>query len=230
MKNISKKIREELLNLKDEKYKEFHKSLCKTSKHEIIGVRLPVVKKLAKKYMSENYQDFLSDEDIKYYEEFLIKGIMIGLSKEPIDNVFDYLDKFVPTIDNWAICDSTCASLKITKKNMNEMFEYLQKYVKSEREYEVRFVLVMYLDFYMDSEYITEIFKQIDKINREEYYIKMAIAWLISVAFVKQRNITLQFLKETNIDDWTYNKAIQKIIESYRVSDEDKIMLRSMKK
>lgn len=230
MNDITKNIREELLRKQDIKYRDFHKSLCTTSNLQIIGVRTPEIRKIAKRLISEDYEKFFYDEDIVYYEELLLKGFLIGSLKISIEKIFEYLRYFIPKIDNWAICDGTCASLKITSKNMDKMWNFLQEYIKSKKEYEVRFALVMYLDYFMDKKYVEKIFEQIESIKNEEYYVKMAVAWLISEAFVKESTLALDFMKKTNIDKWTYNKSIQKIVESYRVSEEDKILLKSMKK
>ena len=110
------------------------------------------------------------------------------------------------------------------------MWNFLQKYIKSDREYEIRFALVMYLDYFIDVKYLRKIFCQIEDIKNEEYYVRMAIAWFLAESFIKERNLTLDFLERAKIDGWTYNKALQKIVESYRVSEEDKEMARKMKK
>lgn len=228
--DINEKIRADLFKMQDIKFREFSKSLCTTSKYEMIGVRTPDVRKYAKSLLRENYMEFLNSDNIKYYEEELLKGILIGELKAPIDDVFKYLKDFVPTIDNWAVCDCLCASLKCTNKNMDEMWNFLQKYIKSDREYEIRFALVMYLDYFIDVKYLGEIFCQIEGITNKEYYVKMAIAWFLAESFIKERNLTLDFLERAKIDGWTYNKALQKIVESYRVSEGDKDMARKMKK
>ena len=160
----------------------------------------------------------------------MLKGLIIGMAKLSFDETCKYLKKFIPIIDNWAVCDITCSSLKITKKNISEMWEFLLPYTKSNNEYEIRFAIVMYLSYYIDEKHIKEIFKIIENIKNDGYYVKMAIAWFISIAYIKEKDITKQFLNTTNIDNWIYNKALQKIIESYRVDKNEKEILRSMKR
>lgn len=230
MKEITQKIQEKLFELQDKKYKEFHGTLCNTCKYEIIGVRVPNLRMLAKDIIKEDFRAFLEDEEIKYYEEAMLKGLIIGMAKLSFDETCKYLKKFIPIIDNWAVCDITCSSLKITKKYMDEMWNFLKKYIKSNKEYEIRFAVVMYLSYYINEKYLDEIFNLIEQVDNDEYYTKMAIAWFISIAYIKEKFMTLDFLKRTNMDDWIYNKALQKIIESYRVDDSDKNQIRKMKR
>lgn len=230
MENLVEKVRAEFFKLQDIKYRDFSKSLCTTSKYEMIGVRSPEIRKIAKMFPEEKIEEYIFGDDELYYEELLLKGFLTGRFNKSIDKTINCLDKFVPKIDNWGVCDGTCASLKITQKYGEEMWNYIQKFVKSKHEYEIRFAFVMYLDYYTKSEHVDEIFKQIESVTNDEYYVKMAIAWLLAECFVGSRAKTLKFLKNGKIDKWTYNKAIQKMIESYRVSDDDKKMLRNMKK
>ncbi len=230
MKEVTQKIQKRLFELQDEKYKEFHGTLCNTSKHEIIGVRVPNLRKLAKEILKGSFREFLDDKEINYYEEAMLKGLIIGLAKLSFDETCKYLKDFIPIIDNWAVCDITCSSLKITKKYMDDMWNFIFPYAKSNNEYEIRFAVVMYLSYYINSRYLQNIFRIIENINNNGYYTKMAIAWLISIAYIKEKDMTMKFLNNTNIDNWTYNKALQKIIESYRVNDEDKIVIRKLKR
>ena len=230
MNNINEVIRAKLLEMQDLKYKEFHSNLCNTCNYEMIGVRVPELRKFAKELVKENFKEFLKNTDIMYYEEVLLKGLIIGCAKLSFEATCNELEKFIPLIDNWAVCDITCSSLKITKKYMDEMWNFLKKYIKSHKEYEIRFAVVMYLSYYINPKYLDKIFAFFENINNDEYYTKMAIAWFISIAYIKEKNMTLEFLKTTNIDNWTYNKALQKIIESYRVKEFDKNRIRKMKK
>lgn len=230
MKEITQKIQKRLFELQDKRYKEFHGTLCNTCEYEIIGVRVPELRKLAKGIIKEDFRAFLDDKEINYYEEIMLKGLIIGLANLSFDETCKYLKDFIPIIDNWAVCDITCSSLKITKKYMDEMWEFLFPYVKSNNEYEIRFSIVMYLSYYINQKYLQEIFKIIENIKDDGYYTKMAIAWFISIAYIKEKDMTIKFLNNTNIDNWTYNKALQKIIESYRVSNEDKIVIRKLKR
>ena len=222
-------IRKKLLKLQDVKYKEFHSGLC-PNVDKIIGVRVPQLKELAKQIAKSNYKEFLDNSKDEYYEELALHGLVIGYAKMNIEETFQYLKEFVPKINSWGVCDVTCANLKITKKYRKEMWEFLETYIHSNKEYEIRFAVVMYLNYYLDDEYIDEILKRIDKVENKEYYVQMAIAWLISFAYIKQKDKTIKYLEKNSLDKFTQNKAIQKIRESYRVSKEEKENLLKYKK
>ena len=222
-------IREKLFKKQDIKYREFHSSLCPNI-DKIIGVRIPELRKMAKEIAMTDYQKFLKNTLSEYYEELVLQGLVIGYSKISIEETFEYLKIFVPKINSWAVCDTTCSNLKITKKHMREMWEFLEQYINSEKEYEIRFALVMYLNYYLTEEYIDLILEKIDKINNKEYYVQMAIAWLVSFAYIKQKEKTEKYLLKNNLDKFTHNKSIQKICESYRVNVEDKEKLKKYKK
>lgn len=230
MENVNLCIERNLFELQDKKYKEFHSTLCNTCKYEIIGVRVPALRKLAKEIIKKDFRNFLDNCEINFYEESMLKGIVIGISNMEFEETCKYLKKFIPVIDNWAVCDITCSCLKMTKKNMEKMWRFLYNYAKSNNEYEIRFSMVMYLNYYINKEYIKKIFEIVENITSEEYYVKMAVAWLISEAYIKEKEETVKFLNNTKIDNWTYNKSLQKIIESYRVSKEDKEAVRKMKR
>lgn len=225
----NKEIRERIFELADEKYKEFHSSLCPNT-DSIIGVRTPLLKNLAKEICKSDVEEYLKNANDTYYEEILLQGLVIGISKISFEDTCRYLTKFIPKIDNWAVCDMTVAALKITKKHQKEMLEFLQKYLKSNKEFEIRFAVVILLDYYIDKEYINYVLKVLNNIKHEGYYVKMAVAWAISIAYIKFPNETMKLLKDNKLDDFTYNKSLQKIIESYRVSKEDKLKIKAMKR
>lgn len=223
-------LREKLFELADNKYKEFHNSLCPNSDN-ILGVRVPTLRQLAKQISKENGIEFLNTYKPEYYEEKVIYGMAIGYTKMELDLRLKYLDEFVPIIDSWAVCDVACSTYKFTTKNLEEMWEYIQKYINSDKEFEVRFAAVMLMDYYINDEYIDKVLDIYNNINLDKYYVQMGVAWGISVAFVKYEEKTMEFLKSKNnkLDKFTYNKSLQKIIESYRVSNETKNVIRQMK-
>ena len=228
---MEQEIKEKLLELSDPKYKEFHGGLCPGTEN-IIGVRVPVLRKYAQELFKEkDWKQTIEEIDNEYYEEIMLQGMLIGQAKnEDINTILKYVEKYVPKIDNWAICDVFCAGLKITKKYKKEMWNFIKKYLKSDKEFEKRFAVVMILDYYIDEEYLEEDFKIFDDIKHEGYYVKMAVAWAISLCVIKYYEDTIEYLKKSKIDNWTYNKAIQKAIESYRISDSQKNFLRKLKK
>ncbi len=232
--NLKKQVKQYLLNLEDKKYLEFSKKLnMHNQDHKQIGVKIPLIRAYAKE-LSQKYElEFLIDNiDEEYYEELMLKGILIGTYKNlEFGELEKQINIFVPKIDDWGICDSFCNSLKITKKYKKEIWNLINnKYLKSKNEFEVRFGLVMILNYYIEDEYLEKIYKIINKVKLDKYYVKMANAWLISYCVIKYYDRTYKFLKEEcKIDKWTYNKGIQKSIESYRITKEEKDKLRKLK-
>lgn len=225
-----KDIQKEILELADEDYKKFHSSLCPNTDY-IMGVRVPVLRNFAKEmYKTKNWKKYLEFEPV-YYEEKVIQGMLIGFNtKEDLNAIQEYIKNFVPVIDSWAVCDTFVAGLKITKRYPKEMWKFIQKYLKSNKEFELRFGIVMLLDYYITEEYIDEVIEILDKIKHEGYYVKMAVAWAISVCYIKFSEKTYKYLLDDNLDEFTHNKAIQKARESYRVSKEDKEKLEKLRK
>ena len=157
--------------------------------------------------------------------------MLIGFIRNTdIKEVLSIIKNFVPKIDNWAVCDIFCSGLKIVNKNKETVWNFIQKYLKSKKEFELRFAIVMMLDYFICEKYIDRVLTILDNIKHEAYYVKMAVAWTISVAFVKFKDKTMKYLKKNNLDDWTYNKALQKICESLRVSKETKKIIKAMKR
>jgi len=260
MQNINSKIIKRLFEMQDLKYKEFHSKLCPGTENIIgvqvpklrkIAKDLATsngakelitsnstkdlatnnsVKKFATSNTSKEWQEFLDNTENKYYEETMIEGLLIGYLKIPLQEKIKYIEKFIPKIDNWAICDTFSSNLRVKSTEREELWTFLQKYVSSKNEFEVRFIVVMWLFHFMEDKYIDKIFAQLENLYNEKYYIKMAIAWLLSIGLIKQKEKTLKYLEKTKLDDFTYNKALQKAIESYRVSDVEKEMYRSMKR
>lgn len=227
-KNINDEIRIELFNLIDEKYKKFHSKLCPNIDN-ILGVRLPLLRKISKNLSRDNWNEYLENPYSEYYEEIMIEGLTIGYIKTDNESRFNYIKNFVPKINNWGICDSFCNNLKFTKKNMKEVWEFIRPYSLSSKEFDIRFAVVMMLNFYIVDDYIDEVLHILNNISHEGYYVKMAVAWAISFAYIHYPNKTLKFLENNNLDKFTYNKALQKIIESNRVSKRDKDLMRTMK-
>ena len=221
-------IREKIFSLADEKYKEFHSGLCPNT-NNIVGVRVPILRNYAKELVKEGFEKNYNKIQTEYYEEIMLKGMMIGLEKMDIDTKLTYIKEFIPYIDNWAVCDIFVAGLKIKEKE--KFYNFIQKYLENNKtEFEIRFGLVSLLDYFIDKEHIQQIFKITDKIKRDEYYIEMAIAWLISICYIKFPKETEEYLNNNKLSDFAYNKSIQKIIESTRVDEQVKNKLRKMKR
>lgn len=219
----------ELYSLQDLKYKEFHSKLIMSDK--LIGVRTPELKRIAKVIARSNYEEFFKENKHELYEENLVHGLILSYLKLNFDELKPLVDEFIPYIDNWAVCDTTVANLKVYKKNKTKdiVFNEIKNYIKNNNPWINRFGYVLLLEYFIEEKYMDEIFELCEN-YKDEYYVKMAIAWLISVCYIKFKGRTLTFLKKNKLDIWTHNKSIQKIIESNRVSDEDKTMLRGLKR
>ncbi len=225
------KLDARLQELADEKYKEFHGKLIPGVDTVFYGVRVPALRKLAKQIVKEDWRGFVElTKKSEVYEMNMLCGMVTALAKCDFNEKLEYVERFIPAINNWAVCDVVCGDMKDVKKNRERMYEFIQPYLRSDREYEVRFAVVILMQYFLTDEYIKDVLKIYDGIRHDGYYVKMAVAWGISLCFIKYRDITLAYMTSCNLDDFTYNKSIQKMIESFRVSDEDKQMLRGMKR
>ena len=156
--------------------------------------------------------------------------MVLGLLKTDFDEILGYLQLFVPRIDSWSICDVTCAGLKVFKKHQAAGRSFLDQYLASANEYELRFAIIMLMAYYHDDSYIDDTLQVLNSTRHEGYYVKMAVAWALQLCFVKQRDKTLILFQHNNLDDFTLNKALQKCRESFRVSAADKELLQSLKR
>lgn len=223
-------IEKELLNMQDKKYKEFQKGIC-PGVEEIIGIRIPMLRNYAKELLKKyDFKQLMESIPNNYYEEIMLQGMLIGQAKLDFNEIIKYVEDFIPKIDNWAVCDTFCTGLKITKKHKEEMWNFIQKYIKSDKEFYIRFGIVLILNYYIDEDYLYKNFKIFDSIKSDKYYVQMAVAWAISFCLIKFYDKTIEYLKNSKIDKFTYNKSIQKAIESYRITKEQKEFLRTLKK
>ena len=222
-----KEVKEYLINNRDSKYKDFSLELNLMHNKKSIGVRIPVIRELAKILSSKYDIDYLiKNIDEEYYEEILLKGFVIGNYKNlSYEDLIKYIDDHLTKISDWSMCDTFVTSLKITKKYQDRLWEYLSTKLDSKNEYEVRFSLVMILNYYINDNYKDRIYEIIKNIKREEYYIKMANAWLLSYMFIAYFDDTIKFINHNEIDKWVINKGITKAIESYRITSDKKNIL-----
>lgn len=221
-------IREQLELLAEEKYRSFSSKLT-PGKDNILGVRLPLLRKMAKEILKGNWRSYLKDATENSMEEVLLQGMVIGGCKTDIEEKLKLAEGFIPKIDCWPVCDSFCGGLKIAQTHKEQVWDFIQPYLLSDKEYFIRFGVVMLLH-YLTAEYAPLAFSHFDRIKHEGYYVKMAVAWVLSMYYVHVPELTLKYLKNNQLDDFTFQKALQKIVESLRVSNEEKDMIRSMKK
>jgi 3-methyladenine DNA glycosylase AlkD len=236
-------IQEQLFQLRDEKYGEFQRRLMPTVDPSIvIGVRTPALRKLSAQLYKEAQNNssvsgipwenmepagkFLLELPHRYYEENNLHGFLIERIGD-YDRAIAALDKFLPYVDNWATCDST--SPKIFAKHLPELYEKITVWIRSGSTYTVRFAIGMLMRHYLDQNFDPEFPELVAAIDSNEYYINMMRAWYFATAMAKQRETILPYFVQQRLDPWTHNKAIQKCIESYRISAGDKAMLRKLK-
>jgi 3-methyladenine DNA glycosylase AlkD len=222
-------IRRELENIADEKYRVFSSKLI-PNVDNVLGVRLPELRKIAKRLARDGYQEYLAITELIYFEEIMLQGMIIGYLNVEWEDKVKHIIGFIPKIDNWSVCDSFCTGLKFDKKNKNEVWKFLQPYLKSKKAYEIRFAVVMLLFHFIDEKYAKHAFTAFNRIKHDDYYVKMAVAWAVSIYYRDLPEISLPYLKNNKLDDWTHNKAIQKISESLAVDNETKNTIRSMKR
>lgn len=216
-----------LFSIRDIKYRNFHSSL--SVGNEVIGIRTPDIKRIAKEISKGNYEEFLSLVGNNYYEEITLYGFILCNIKD-FDISNKYLNEYKYRINNWASCDLFCSSYKIVKKNKDYYYNFINDNINSDNIWIRRLCFVLLLDYYIEDKYLENIFYLCDKYNTNDYYVNMAVAWLISICYIKYRDITLNYILNNNLDDFTFNKTISKIRDSYRVCMEDKVYLNSLKR
>ena len=229
-----KNILEELINMREESYKEFSKKLCPDTNKEILGIRVPALRKFAQKIIKDNtynWDEFVQNNNIKYFEEIMLQGLLVGYSNLEFEEKLKYMKLIIPRIDSWAMTDTIIPTLKVKEKDLEKYWKFILYYLYSDKEFEIRYAVISILDYFIVDKYIDEVIKKLDGISHEGYYVKMAVAWTLAEIGIKYNNKAMIFLKEhNNLDKFTYNKTLQKMIESYRVSKEQKDILRSMKR
>lgn len=222
---MKQEIREKLISLSENKYREFSSALVPNSDN-MLGVRLPKLRKLASEIAVTDGISCLDGDDI-YFEETMLRGMVIGALKIDTKKRLELISGFVPLINNWSVCDSFCASLKFIRKNKELMWDFIEPYCRSDKEFYKRFGAVIMLDYFVDEEYIEYTLKRLSEIKTTEYYSSMAVAWAVSVCYVKFPKETKAFLLSGVLDDDTYNRTIRKICDSYRVQKADKDFLKT---
>ena len=222
----------EIKNCADNSYKDFSAKLIPTiNKEAILGVRAPMAKKIAKKYAgTKEGESFLKALPHKYHDENMVHAYMLGYINDEIEKTLARILEFLPYVDNWAVCDSLCASLKLIKNSPDKCLDLVLEATRGEHLYTVRFGLVCLLDYYVFDKYMSVLYSVIKSVKSDEYYINMALSWLISVMLVKEYEKTLPLLDSGNLPLWVHNKAIQKACESYRISNTQKTYLKRLKR
>jgi len=224
-------INQKLNNYIDDKYKNFHKKICQTN-YEILGVKIPLLRKIATNLLKDySYQDILNNLENKYYEHIMLEGFIIAKANLNYQERLKLITNYLSKIDNWAICDIFCSELKFINNNKEEFLKFICPLFKNKNEYYLRFSIVILLDYYINDDYIDFVLEKMLETKSDYYYVKMAISWGLSICLIKYFDKTKNFmeLNKDKFDIWTYNKALQKGKESFRISKENKETLQNMK-
>lgn len=221
-------IQQELFRNQDMAYRKFQAKLLPTlDPQTIIGVRTPVLRALAKELSSENdVSDFLGELPHRYFDENQLHAFLISENRD-FDSYMEELNRFLPFVDNWATCDQM--SPKVFQKHRVALLEQIKLWIQSEKTYTLRFAVGMLMQHFLDGDFDLEYPQMVLNIRSEEYYVKMMIAWYFATALAKQYDAILPVLENQSLEKWTHNKTIQKALESYRISDEQKTYLRTLK-
>ncbi len=221
-------IKEKLFKLQDKKYQEMQfKIIPNIEPNTIIGVRTPELRSLAKELIKEDYKSFLNNLPHQYFDENQLHAFIISEIKD-YNECITYLNKFLPYVNNWATCDQL--SPKIFKKNTDKLLDQIKIWISSKETYTIRFGIGTLMQYYLDDNFNKEYLKWISNIKSEEYYINMMIAWYFATALAKKYKETIPYIEKNKLDIWVHNKTIQKAIESYRITPEQKEYLKGLKR
>ena len=228
----SEYVLQQLLLLQDIKYQKFQAKLI-PGNHNIIGIKAPLLRSLAKELLKNNWQEYLNqalDNEDTYHEETILQGLLIATAKIPVEQRLKLIKNYLPKITNWAQCDMFCSTLKESTKYQDQYYCLIQESCHAKATYTIRFGIVMLLTYYNGDTYAKKSLELLQGICHDDYYVKMAVAWAISIFYIKQPKLTIPILVNKSLDTFTHNKAIQKICESFRVSEQDKIFMKSLRK
>lgn len=217
-----------LKSFAEEPFAEFQRRLIPGE--NILGVRTPTLRKIAKRIVKSDWRRFLSQARDDTMEEVMVQGLVVGSAKMDYSEAMERAKAFVPKIRSWASCDICGSSFRFLKKDIPSSFRFLQSFLGGGNEFAVRFGVILLMDYFICDEYVALLFPLFDGVRHEGYYVKMALAWAVSVCYVKYPALTEEYLGNCRLDDWTYNKALQKITESRRVDAETKEKIRAMKR
>ena len=225
---VTERVQKQLFELQDLQYRDFQAKLLPTiEKETIIGVRIPVLRKFAKGYgKTEEAKEFLKILPHQYYDENNLHGLLIEQIKD-YDRCLAELERFLPYIDNWATCDML--AVKVMKNHLDTFIEEVCRWMKSDRTYTIRFGIGMLMRYYLDDRFQEEYAESVAKVQSKEYYVNMMIAWYMATALAKQWDAAIPYIQEHRLSEWVHRKSIQKAVESYRITPEQKEYLKGLR-
>ena len=196
----------------------------------IIGVKIPLLRKMAREIARDDYRTFLETCPDTYYEFETLQALVLGYARDDIETILEYADCFVPKIHDWAVNDSFCQTFTIARKHRERVWSWLMDYKEKQEEFSQRVVAVVLMSHFLEDDYVEKVLQIMNELNHPGYYTKMGVAWCVATAYAKFPEQTLDYLQKNRLADWTHNKAIQKMRESFRVPEADKEMLNQMKR
>lgn len=225
-----RELRDRLEALSEPGYQKFASALIPSVPQEkILGVRLPKLRALARELAADDWRAYLRCARCDTFEEVMLQGLVIsGLEEEP-GTVLSYAGSFIPKIDNWSVCDAFCAGFRLARTHPDAVWGFIQPYLRDDREYGVRFGAVMLLSYFADRRHASEAFRLLDEAHCEGYYARMAVAWAVSALFAALPERTFRYLGRSSLDDFTYRKALQKILESRQTGAEYRERIKTMR-
>ena len=247
-------IRKKLEAMSEYDYQKFSSALIPGVKH-MLGIRLPQLRQLAKIIAKSNWKEAIEDEDF-YFEERMLRGMVLSYVSKDMDEMLPYIEAFIPLVDNWSVCDSVFMGMEIFQKDRERAWKFIEPYLQSHKEFEVRVALIIMMQHLLKCDkngkkiprlrtvdaadvknvseeaglYVERVLAQVDKVDTTDYYASMAASWLIAEAFCCYPYHTYEYIKISSLDNRTYNKGIQKIVESRIPTDEVKNLLKTMKR
>ena len=225
---LKKEIQTRLFELQDLKYRELQiRTIPSVDPEAMIGVRTPELRKYAKELAKrEDIDSFLSELPHQYFDEDQLQAFILSEMKD-YERCMEEVERFLPYVNNWATCDQM--SPKIFRKHRKELLVHIKEWIRSDRTYTIRFGVGMLMEHFLNEDYDVKYPKMVAKLRSEEYYVNMMIAWYFATALAKQYDTILPFIEKQSLDTWTHNKAIQKAVESYRITPEQKEYLKTLK-
>lgn len=224
-----REITEQLCANCAESQKRYQKTLIPGSK-PCMGVKVPVLREIAKKIAKEGPVPFLQEYEEDYLEQEQLKAMVIGYAKWEREELLRQAEWFVPKIHDWSVCDTFCQGIKQSRKYREEVFLWLEELAERQEEYPQRAVAVILMSHFLVDDWYKKIYPMLERLRYPGHYTKMGVAWCLATAYAKYPQATMEYLKNNTLDDWTYNRAIQKMLESYRITEADKRILREMKR
>lgn len=226
---MSEDYRQTLQALAEPQYRDFNAKLIPNTP-DILGVRIPRLQELARRIAKSDWRDYLQRTEDRFFEEVVIRAMVLAYAPLNETGRLALVADFIPRIDNWAVCDTLCGRLKSAATQQELYWEFLGSYLDSSKEFELRFAVVMLLCYYINEDYLERVLLVLDGIRHEGYYVSMAVAWAVSYCFFKFPERTMAYLLSCNLDDKTYARALQKIIDSHRVDEQTKVCIRTLRR